>query len=149
VDELKGSGVQGEASPTSCWAGPLGAVSALLRPSWLTALPAMMARGAACDAEEEALKCGAGMMARADAASERTYPSAEASRVLHLRGGGACVQTCVREWLSACMGEHADSWPSPHLPSGLSIPALMNIAPRLGVRMSLIPHTNEASESPA
>lgn len=91
------------------------------------------------------------MMARTDAASERTYPSAEASSVLHLRE--ICIQAVVR-WMGRCLcvderclAERGSA--STCLPSGLSIPALVNMAPRLGVRISLIPHTSEASESPA
>jgi len=71
---------------TACWAGPLGAVRLLLRPSWLTDAPARMA-----------IKGGvsrSGSVPRVDVdkknvphASALTYPSAEASSVLQRPSG--------------------------------------------------------------
>jgi hypothetical protein len=78
------------AVPTSAvWAGPLGAVSPLLRPHWLTAEPSSRACG------PPAQRSGAASSARLTA-SPRPYPSAEASNVWHRPTGESACRRQMR-----------------------------------------------------
>ena len=66
---------------TPCWEGPLGAVRLLLRPSWFTALPERRIRPGSMPSGT----ADAGTNIAHPTASARTYPSADASKVLHLQ----------------------------------------------------------------
>ena len=78
-------------SRTRCCAGPLGAVRALERPSWLTPLPTTAAAVALAvpSAPSSALR-----RLTAPHASPRPYPSAEESSVLH-RPSAASMPACL------------------------------------------------------
>ena len=72
---------------TASWAGPLGAVRPLLRPSWLTAVPRITARmrsPSACASERR-------LSTTTPQPSPRTKPSADASKVLQ-RPSGASIR---------------------------------------------------------
>ena len=66
---------------TPCWEGPLGAVRLLLRPSWFTALPERRTRPGSVPSGT----ADAGTSIAQPTASALTYPSADASKVLHLQ----------------------------------------------------------------
>jgi hypothetical protein len=66
---------------TPCWEGPLGAVRLLLRPSWFTALPERRTRPGSMPSGT----ADAGTSIAQPTASALTYPSADASKVLHLQ----------------------------------------------------------------
>ena len=78
IEERSAAAAARTAAMISCWAGPLGAVRLLDRPSWLMALPR------SSSPKDSRLAASAGASAMAVHASPRTYPSADASRALHL-----------------------------------------------------------------
>eukprot|EP00976_Prorocentrum_cordatum_P013115 262115-Prorocentrum_minimum.AAC.1 len=95
----------------ACWAGPLGAVRELERPSWLAAVPTTHAATALVPAPSpvDSSLCCMPARRKATHASLRTYPSAALSRVLHL-------------------------------PSAANTPAWLREAVTTGSRMKLTPH---------
>ena len=91
---------------TACCARPLGAVSPLERPSWFTAVDAIIIP----DSETKLTPVARASRIKTPIASPRTYPSAAASIVLHRLSGEsipAAKNIAVASWAMTECAPHA------------------------------------------